>query len=121
MELSENTPLNLPLFLLNDQIEQRDIKSPDLTLEVILDETLLAHLCQNPSADENISINLQSYQLKAEQVVYDNIPGGENQAQLLLNHGPILSAVVSVDDEHVFISPPIEMMPTFDLGEEEDS
>jgi hypothetical protein len=31
----------------------------------------------------------------------------------------VLSAVVS-SGEQVFISPPVEMMPTFDLGDEEE-
>ncbi|NOU52902.1 hypothetical protein HG263_20575 [Pseudoalteromonas sp. JBTF-M23] len=121
MELSENTPLSLPLFLLNDELEQRDVANPDLVLEVILDETLLAHLCQNPKADENISINIEQYQLKAELAQYENALNEAHQAQLLLNHGPVLSAVVSFENEQVFISPPMEMMPTFDLGEEEDN
>ncbi|CAM4264951.1 hypothetical protein [Pseudoalteromonas byunsanensis] len=121
MELSENTPLSLPLFLLNDQLEQRDMAYPDLILEVLLDETLLANLCQNPKAEENISINLAVYQLHAQQAEFESVLNVEHQAQLLLNHGPVLSAVLSLENEQVFISPPMEMMPTFDLGEEEGS
>ncbi|BBN80133.1 hypothetical protein PA25_01180 [Pseudoalteromonas sp. A25] len=121
MDLSENTPLVLPLFLLNDTIEQRDIEHPDLTLEVTLDETLLANLCQNPSIEENISINLAQYSLSAHETEYETAISSAHQAQLILNHGPVLSAVVSLESELVFISPPMEMMPTFDLGEEEDN
>jgi hypothetical protein len=121
MELSENTPLKLPLFLLDEHIEQRDMTKPDLTLQVILDETLLAHLCQNPKADESISINLIDYQLMVEQDQHANVMEGEHQAQLILNRGPVLSAVLSIEDNSMFISPPMEMMPTFDLGEEEES
>ncbi|MCF6437661.1 hypothetical protein [Pseudoalteromonas sp. MMG022] len=121
MELSENTPLSLPLFLLNDQLEQRDMASPDLIMEVVLDETLLANLCQNPKAEENMSINLEDYQLHAQQAEFEALLNAQHQAQLLLNHGPVLSAVLSLDNDQVFISPPMEMMPTFDLGEEEDS
>ena len=121
MDLSENTPLVLPLFLLNDMIEQRDVECPDLTLQVQLDETLLAHLCQNPNAQESISINLEQYTLNAEMADFSEAVERAHQAQLILNHGPVLSAVISLENDLVFISPPMEMMPTFDLGDEEDS
>ena len=110
---SESSSLSLPLFLLDDNIEQRDIDSPDFTIEIILDKTLLANLCQNPSVDENISINLEQYSLIEESDT-------EHQAQLILNHGPVLSAVVTIG-EQLFISPPMDMMPTFNLGDEEES
>lgn len=119
MELSQNTRLSLPLFLLNEEIENRDIESPDLLLSVVLDETLLANLCQNPSVDERVSINLDEYTLDVKNDDFSQILSQHHQAQLLLNHGPILSAVLSNEAEHVFISPPMEMMPTFDLGDEE--
>ncbi|KAF7772424.1 hypothetical protein PCIT_a2489 [Pseudoalteromonas citrea] len=118
MELSQNTPLSLPLFLLNDEIESRDIEAPDLVLNVVLDETLLANLCQNPSAEESVSITLDNYQLEVVDSTFSKLLEQSHQAQLLLNHGPVLSAVLSDETEQVFISPPIEMMPTFDLGEE---
>ncbi|MBQ4851660.1 hypothetical protein [Pseudoalteromonas sp. MMG012] len=118
MELSQNTPLTLPLFLLNDEIETRNIDMPDLVLNVTLDETLLANLCQNPRADESVSITLDTYDLEVRDVTFSALATGSHQAQLLLNHGPVLSAVLSDESEQVFISPPVEMMPTFDLGEE---
>ncbi|TMP77453.1 hypothetical protein CWB73_19910 [Pseudoalteromonas phenolica] len=119
MELEQNTPLTLPLFLLDEHIEQRDLETSDLTLSVILDETLLANLCQNPAEDQSISINLETYQLFADNSQFKPVISEAHQAQLLLNRGPVLSAVVS-SGEQVFISPPVEMMPTFDLGDEEE-
>jgi len=119
MELEQNTPLTLPLFLLDEHIEQRDLESADLTLSVILDETLLANLCQNPDETQSISINLETYQLFADNSDFKHVLNETHQAQLLLNRGPVLSAVVSIG-EQVFISPPVEMMPTFDLGDESD-
>ena len=116
MELEQNTPLTLPLFLLDEHIEQRDLEASDLTLSVILDETLLANLCQNPAEDQSISINLETYQLFADNSQFKPVI---SEVQLLLNRGPVLSAVVS-GGKQVFISPPVEMMPTFDLGDEEE-
>lgn len=118
MELSQDTPLSLPLFLLNDEIESRDIESPDVVLNVVLDETLLANLCQNPSTEQSVSITLEQYQLEVLTSAFSGLLESSHQAQLLLNHGPVLSAVLSNDAEQMFISPPMEMMPTFDLGEE---
>lgn len=117
MELEQNTPLTLPLFLLDDQIEQRDMDASDLTLSVILNENLLANLCQNPAEEQSISINLETYQVFADNAEFASVLTNEHQAQLLLNRGPVLSAVLSCG-EQVFISPPMEMMPTFDLGDD---
>ncbi|KZN43546.1 hypothetical protein [Pseudoalteromonas luteoviolacea] len=125
MELQENTPLILPLFLLNDDIESRDIESPDMQLSVNLTADLLANLCQNPAPEQSISIPLESYELKDIEASYTVLMANGHQAQLLLNHGPVLSAVLSpADAEALFVSPPVDMMPTFDLGldeEEEDN
>ncbi|AZZ99831.1 hypothetical protein [Pseudoalteromonas sp. R3] len=116
MELQENTPLNLPLFRLDDNLAERDMEQPDLTLEVILDANLLANLCQNPAPEQSVSIPLESYQISnIEQQVAEVLSHG-HQAQLLLNHGPVLSAVLSCESQAMFVSPPMEMMPTFDLG-----
>ncbi|RJE76115.1 hypothetical protein BGP78_13965 [Pseudoalteromonas sp. MSK9-3] len=118
MELSQDTPLSLPLFLLNDEIESRDIEAPDVVLNVVLDEALLANLCQNPNTEQSVSITLEQYQLEVLTPAFSGLLESSHQAQLLLNHGPVLSAVLSNDAEQMFISPPMEMMPTFDLGEE---
>jgi hypothetical protein len=118
MELTQDTPLSLPLFLLNDEIESRDVEAPDLVLNVVLDESLLANLCQNPSEEQSVSIMLEQYRLEVVTPSFSGLLERGHQAQLLLDHGPVLSAVLSDDAEQLFISPPIEMMPTFDLGEE---
>ncbi|KZN58521.1 hypothetical protein N482_22180 [Pseudoalteromonas luteoviolacea NCIMB 1942] len=124
MELQENTPLTLPLFLLDDELESRDIDSPDMQISVNLTADLLANLCQNPAPEQSISIPLESYELQDIEASYTVLMASGHQAQLLLNHGPVLSAVLSpADADALFVSPPIDMMPTFDLGldDEEDN
>ncbi|WP_063381753.1 hypothetical protein [Pseudoalteromonas luteoviolacea] len=124
MELQENTPLTLPLFLLDDELECRDIDSPDMQISVNLTADLLANLCQNPVPEQSISIPLESYELQDIEASYTVLMANGHHAQLLLNHGPVLSAVLSpADAEVLFVSPPVDMMPTFDLGldDEEDN
>ena len=41
-----------------------------------------------------------------------------HHAQITLNHGPVLSVVLNTENQDVFISPQMDMMPTFDLGDE---
>ncbi|ASD65743.1 MULTISPECIES: hypothetical protein [Pseudoalteromonas] len=120
MELQQDTPLSLPLFLLDDNIENRDIDSPDAEVSVMLSENLLAHLCQNPKEDENISLHIDDYALNNISTTVTELIGAEHQLQLLINRGPILSAVLSTSSDALFVSPPVEMMPTFDLGLDDD-
>ncbi|WP_440054763.1 hypothetical protein ACSLBF_00900 [Pseudoalteromonas sp. T1lg65] len=119
MELQQDTPLELPLFLLNDNIENRDLEQPDLRLSVMLTDNLLANLCQNPTPEESISIPVVDYELNDFSADVVELFNGEHQLQLLLNNGPVLSAILNVQDQ-LFVSPPVEMMPTFDLGLDED-
>ncbi|MBQ4839929.1 hypothetical protein [Pseudoalteromonas luteoviolacea] len=125
MELQENTPLTLPLFQLNEQLETRDIESPDMQLSVNLTADLLANLCQNPAPEQNMSIPLEAYELTDIEASVATVLSEGHQAQLILNHGPVLSAVLSpLGEDVLFVSPPVDMMPTFDLGlddEEDDS
>ncbi|OCQ18337.1 hypothetical protein A7985_23695 [Pseudoalteromonas luteoviolacea] len=121
MELQENTPLILPLFLLSDDLESRDIERPDMQLSVNLTAELLANLCQNPAPEQSISIPLERYELKDIEASYTDLLASGHHAQLLLNHGPVLSAVLSPSGaEALFVSPPVDMMPTFDLGLDDD-
>ncbi|MFY8275274.1 hypothetical protein AAEU32_14195 [Pseudoalteromonas sp. SSDWG2] len=117
MELSQGAVLSLPLFLLNDDLYARDIDAPDLLLEVTLDEDLLANLCQNPSAEQSVSLQLNEYQLVAQS---EPVPQQEHQGMLTLSLGPLLAAIVECDDGTSFVSPQLEMMPTFDLGDEDE-
>ncbi|GEK09747.1 hypothetical protein HUZ36_11440 [Pseudoalteromonas sp. McH1-7] len=116
MELQQDTPLSLPLFLLDDNIENRDVNVPDAEVSVILSENLLAHLCQNPKEDENISLHIDDYELLNISANVTALLEAGHQLQLLLNRGPVLSAVLSTEGEALFVSPPMEMLPTFDLG-----
>ncbi|KZN50431.1 hypothetical protein [Pseudoalteromonas luteoviolacea] len=117
MELQENTPLTLPLFQLNEQLENRDIESPDMQLSVNLTSDLLANLCQNPAPEQSMSIPLEDYAVTDIEASFTAALNDGHQAQLILNHGPVLSAVLSpVGEEMLFVSPPVDMMPTFDLG-----
>ena len=117
MELSQGAVLSLPLFLLDESLYSRDMSEPDLLLEVTLDEELLAHLCQNPSAEQSVSIQLNEYQLVASTL---NVPQQPHQAMLTLTRGPLLAAVVESDEGQSYVSPQLEMMPTFDLGDEDE-
>ncbi|WP_462156749.1 hypothetical protein [Pseudoalteromonas sp. GB56] len=117
MELSQGAVLSLPLFVLDENLYTRDMSEPDLLLEVELDENLLAHLCQNPPEDQSVSLQLPAYQLCAQSVP---VPEQAHHAMLTLTRGPLLAAVVECEDGQSFVSPQLEMMPTFDLGDEDE-
>lgn len=118
MEHEQDSNLTLPLFLFDDSLNTRDIEQPDLLINVILDEALLTQLCQNPSADSSIAINLADYQLEVLNSQFSELVAQPHQAQLTLTQGPLLSALLSAEDERAFVSPQVDMMPTFDLGDE---
>ncbi|MFC3033499.1 hypothetical protein ACFOEE_13305 [Pseudoalteromonas fenneropenaei] len=120
MELAENSHLQLPLFKLDGNLASRPPEQPDLELSTPLDANLLALLCQNPSSEESVSIPLERFSLQALGEDYKSLDVSLAVAELVLNHGPVLNAVVSFDDELLFVSPPLEMMPTFDLDFEVD-
>jgi len=118
MEHEQDSNLTLPLFLFDDNLSARDIEQPDLLISVTLDEALLTQLCQNPSADSSIAINIADYQLEALNDLFSELVAQSHQAQLTLTHGPLLSALLTAEDERAFVSPQVDMMPTFDLGDE---
>ncbi|WP_404342277.1 hypothetical protein [Pseudoalteromonas mariniglutinosa] len=119
MELAQDSHLTLPLFCFDDSLPQRDIDSPDLLLNVLLSDELLAQLCQNPAIDSSVAITLSDYQLTSVNERFT--VNTEHSAQLTLAHGPLLSAVVSTSDDISFVSPQVDMMPTFDLGDEDEN
>ena len=122
MELEQNSDLTLPLFYFDENLHCRDIESPDLLLHVTLSEELLTQLCQNPAQDSSVAITLTDYRVDVLSVDYQSLIDTEHDAQLTLVRGPLLSAMLSTEGEHSFVSPQVDMMPTFDLGDDiEDS
>ncbi|MGS0536825.1 hypothetical protein [Pseudoalteromonas sp. SaAl2] len=120
MELEQDSNLTLPLFVFDETLSDRDLEKPDLLLTIVLDDELLTQLCQNPSADSSIAITINSYQLEAVDQTFAEIIDTDHDAQLTLTHGPLLSAVLNTQKETTFVSPQMDMMPTFDLGDEDE-
>lgn len=120
MELDQDSSLTLALFLFDETLNERDIASPDLSLSVLLDDDLLTQLCQNPAADSSIAITISDYIIEAHNPVFADLVSDAHQAQLTLTHGPLLSAVLNTLSEQTFVSPQMDMMPTFDLGDEDE-
>lgn len=119
-ELAQNSNLTLPLFLFDETLNQRDLEQPDLLLTIVLDDELLTQLCQNPSVDSSIGITINEYQLDAQNEAFAALTKQAHQAQLTLTHGPLLSAMLDADNDMTFVSPQMDMMPTFDLGDEDE-
>lgn len=46
MDIALGTNLTLPLFLLDETLQNRDPEKPDFSIDIILDEDLVAHMCQ---------------------------------------------------------------------------
>ena len=118
MELEQDSNLTLPLFILDETLSTRDLAQPDVEISVILSDELLTQLCQNPSADSSIGISITDYELNVINSSFSSVVRSEHDAQLTLTQGPLLSAVVNTVDELTFVSPQVDMMPTFDLGDE---
>ncbi len=118
MELEQDSNLTLPLFILDETLSTRDLAQPDVEISVILSDELLTQLCQNPSADSSIGISITDYELNVINSSFSSVVQSEHNAQLTLTQGPLLSAVVTTVDELTFVSPQVDMMPTFDLGDE---
>ncbi|WP_372857805.1 hypothetical protein [Pseudoalteromonas sp.] len=118
MELEQDSNLTLPLFILDETLSTRDLAQPDVEISVILSDELLTQLCQNPSADSSIGISITDYELNVINSSFSSVVQSEHDAQLTLTQGPVLSAVVTTVDELTFVSPQVDMMPTFDLGDE---
>lgn len=120
MELEQDSNLTLPLFILDETLSTRDLAQPDLEISVILSDELLTQLCQNPSADSSIGISIAGYELHIFNSSFASIAQSEHHAQLTLTHGPLLSAIMTFEDNLTFVSPQVDMMPTFDLGDEDE-
>lgn len=118
MELEQDSNLTLPLFILDETLSTRDLAQPDVEISVILSDELLTQLCQNPGADSSIGISITDYELNVINSSFSSVVQSEHDAQLTLTQGPLLSAVVTTVDELTFVSPQVDMMPTFDLGDE---
>ncbi|WP_372762275.1 hypothetical protein [Pseudoalteromonas sp.] len=120
MEFSQDSHLTLPLFMLDESLSSRDLTQPDFEIAIVLDDELLAQLCQNPSASSSIAITVQDYQLIINNPTFSALLEQQHDAQLTLTHGPLLSAVLTTQEQHTFVSPQMDMMPTFDLGDEDE-
>ncbi|MFU2510262.1 hypothetical protein [Pseudoalteromonas sp. ASV78] len=120
MELEQDSSLTLPLFLFDENLNERDLETPDLLLSVLLDDDLLTQLCQNPAQDSSIAITISDYIVEAHNPAFADLVTDAHHAQLTLTHGPLLSAVLDTLSEQTFVSPQMDMMPTFDLGDEDE-
>jgi len=119
MELEQDSNLTLPLFILDETLSSRDLAQPDLEISVTLTDELLTQLCQNPSADSSIGISIADYELNTINSSFSSVETqSEHDVQLTIIQGPLLSATVTTIDNLTFVSPQIDMMPTFDLGDE---
>ncbi len=120
MEFEQDSNLTLPLFLLNESLNDRDLEQPDFEILIPLDDDLLAQICQNPSEDSSIAITVTDYELLITDPAYTPVLDHPHSAQITLIHGPVLSVVLNTENQDVFISPQMDMMPTFDLGDEDE-
>ncbi|PAJ73776.1 hypothetical protein CJF42_14110 [Pseudoalteromonas sp. NBT06-2] len=118
MDLALGTNLTLPLFLLDETLQNRDPEKPDFSIDIILDEDLVAHMCQAPEADSSIAIYINQYELI-------NMPdefklfGDEHVSQIQVTQGPSIAALVQFPDGTTFVSPQMDFLPTFDMDVEE--
>ncbi|MBQ4834210.1 hypothetical protein J8L70_13225 [Pseudoalteromonas sp. MMG010] len=120
MELAQDSHLALPLFIFDETLSERDVAQPDLEVSAVLNEELLSQLCQNPAPGSSIAITLTDYQLTLVNPQHNEVLNLQHSAQLTITHGPLLNAVLNTDQETMFVSPQVDMMPTFDLGDEDE-
>lgn len=120
MEFEQDSNLTLPLFILDETLSERDLEQPDLAISLALDDELLTQICQNPSQDSSIAINIDDYSLTLHNSQLEALVEQEHDAQITLTHGPLLSAVLNTQNHGTFVSPQMDMMPTFDLGDEDE-
>ncbi|ATC80888.1 hypothetical protein PAGA_a0304 [Pseudoalteromonas agarivorans DSM 14585] len=120
MEFEQDSKLTLPLFILNESLSERDLEKPDLDISFALDDELLTQICQNPAPDSSIAISLKEYELAPHSSEFNALLNQEHDAQITLTHGPLLSVVLNTHDNQTFVSPQMDMMPTFDLGDEDE-
>lgn len=120
MEFEQDSKLTLPLFILNESLSERDVEKPDLDISFALTDDLLTQICQNPALDSSIAISLKEYVLELYSSEFNDVLNHEHDAQITLTHGPLLSVVLNMHDSQTFVSPQMDMMPTFDLGDEDE-
>ncbi|MEJ2911289.1 hypothetical protein [Pseudoalteromonas sp. C12FD-1] len=120
MEFEQDSKLTLPLFILNESLSERDVEKPDLDISFALTDDLLTQICQNPAPDSSIAISLKEYVLELYSSEFNDVLNHEHDAQITLTHGPLLSVVLNMHDSQTFVSPQMDMMPTFDLGDEDE-
>ncbi|SFC81431.1 hypothetical protein [Pseudoalteromonas denitrificans] len=119
MDLAVGTSLTLPLFFLDETLQNRDLEKPDLSIEITLDEDLVAHACENPEADSSICVYITQYQLSDINNDFKFI-GSEHVAQLQITPGPCIAVLLSLPDGKTFVSPQMDFLPTFDFEIESD-
>lgn len=112
MELNQADALTLPLFKLDDIQTFTPQSLPYGELSVILDEDILAHLCQNPDSQSSVSVEIPNYQITFTD---SSQQSDDHQAYFVIHHGPLLTAELHLSDGQLLISPQVDMMPTFDL------
>lgn len=119
MEFEQDNNLTLPLFLLDETLSDRDLQKPDFEVLIKLTDELIAEICQNPSEDSSIAVTVSDYELKIANCTYQHLLTDEHNLHITLLHGPVLSAVLHTQAAE-FVSPQMDMMPTFDLGDEDE-
>ncbi|WP_462164702.1 hypothetical protein [Pseudoalteromonas xiamenensis] len=102
--------LNFGLFELNDTLATRDMNAADLELTVVLADDAIEALSQEPTEEESVSIHVEQFNVEAVNSAFAQTIEGDLDVQLLLNHGPVLSAVVEVPTGKLFVSPPMELL-----------
>jgi len=114
MDLALGTNLTLPLFLLDETLQNRDPEQPDFSIDIVLDEDLVAHMCQNPDADSSISIYINQYKL-IDMPAEFKLLGNEHVSQMQVTPGPTIAAIVIFPCGKTFVSPQMDFLPTFDM------
>ncbi|MBU2971198.1 hypothetical protein KO527_17785 [Pseudoalteromonas sp. C2R02] len=117
MDLALGTNLTLPLFLLDETLQNRDPEQPDFSIDIILDEDLVSHMCQAPEADSSIAIYINQYQLIDMSAEF-KLLGDDHVAQMQVTQGPSIAAIVIFPDGKTFVSPQMDFLPTFDMDVE---
>jgi hypothetical protein len=120
MEIEQDSNLTLPLFLLDEALSNRSLEEPDFEISLTLNDNLLTQICQNPAKNSSIAITVSGYELLIANPLFLNLLDQEHDVQITLTHGPQLSVVLNTDNQQTFVSPQMDMMPTFDLGDEDE-
>ncbi|CCQ11243.1 putative orphan protein [Pseudoalteromonas luteoviolacea B = ATCC 29581] len=103
--------LSFGVFTLNDDLAARSFDDADLVLTVQLEEADLEALIYAPAEDESVSIHIEHFVLDAQKQQFKSRELQDAQVQLVINHGPLINAVVEFSDDGVmFVSPPMELI-----------